>query len=86
MKRKLWCLLVLILVGSVLVGQVLAIDPVDDLQHEIDELEKMKKMSEDATAPLEKEVKSLVSRINNAQARVKQIKVELQELASSIEE
>ncbi|MBQ6436065.1 hypothetical protein IJJ27_00685 [bacterium] len=86
MKRKLWCLLVLILVGSVLVGQVLAIDPVDDLQHEIDELEKMKKMSEDATAPLEKEVKSLVSRINNAQARVKQIKVELQELATSIEE
>lgn len=67
-------------------NQVLAVDPVEELQKEIDELEKMKEMSQAATKPLEQEVKNLVNKINNARANIKKIKNEMTELAESIEE
>ncbi len=59
---------------------------VEQLQSEIDELEKLKKMSEDATGNLEQSVKDLSSRINHAQAGITQAKTQSQELAKSIEE
>ncbi len=63
-----------------------AIDPVDELQGQINELENLKKMSEDATSNLEAEVKNLSSRINAARRQVAQIKVQMEELATSIEQ
>jgi len=42
-------------------------DEIDDLQHQIDELAKLKKLSEDATTPLEKQVTDLNSKIQAAQ-------------------
>ena len=63
-----------------------AIDPVDELQGQINELENLKKMSEDATSNLEAEVKNLSSRINAARRHVAQITVQMEELATSIEQ
>lgn len=63
-----------------------AIDPVDELQTQINELENLKKMSEDATSNLEAEVKNLSNRISSARRQVTQIKTQMNELADSIEE
>lgn len=49
---------------------VRAVDSIEELQRQIDELGKLKKMSEDATAPLEKEVKTLDARIKSAQSGI----------------
>ena len=65
---------------------VLAIDPVDQLQQEIDELEHLKQLSEAATTPLEQEVQSLTTKINNAQASLKKAKNDAQVLAEDINE
>ncbi|MBQ6438062.1 hypothetical protein IJJ12_01610 [bacterium] len=83
--RQFWgvCAIIVALAGA---ARVAAIDPVEELQGQIDELEHLKQMSQDATANLEGEVKSLVSRINSAQARVGAIKKEMSELAESISE
>jgi len=62
-----------------------AIDPVDELQQQIDELEKLKQMSEDATAPLQKELNNLNSRIKAAQNGVIQAKKRAEELALVID-
>ncbi|MEX0896316.1 MAG: SpoIID/LytB domain-containing protein [Patescibacteria group bacterium] len=63
-----------------------ALDSVDALQREIDELEKLKKLSEDATTPLEAEVRNLDNRIRNAQAGIVQARQDAEALAVSIEE
>ncbi len=63
-----------------------AIDPVDELQQQIDELEHLKQLSEAATTPLEQEVNSLATRIKNAQAAMKSAKKEAQILAEDIKE
>lgn len=60
-------------------------DEVEDLQREIDELEKLKKFSEDATKPLEAEVKNLEGRIKGAQTGIATAKQKALELARSIE-
>lgn len=65
---------------------ILAIDPVDQLQQEIDELEHLKQLSEVATTPLEQEVQSLTIKINNAQASLKKAKNDAQVLAEDINE
>ncbi len=76
MKRRVLLLLSAFFVTLSIAGMqavvppLLAIDPVDDLQKQIDELSKLKKLSEDATTPLEKEVKTLESRINTARAGI----------------
>lgn len=64
--------------------QVLAIDPVDELQAQIDELEKLKSMSAAATSNLEVEVTSLNRKISNAQASMATAKKQATELAESI--
>lgn len=61
-------------------------DEVDDLQHQINELANLKKLSEDATKPLESQVQSLDSRIKAAQNGITQAKKKAEELAKSIEQ
>ncbi len=59
-------------------------DEVDDLQKQIDELEHLKQLSEDATKPLESEVGSLEKRINNARYSIEVAKKEAKALALKI--
>lgn len=61
-------------------------DEVQELQQQIDELAKLKKLSEDATTPLEKEVDTLEARIANARAGIVRAKNEAAELADTIEQ
>ncbi len=63
-----------------------AIDPVEELQNQINELDKLKKLSEDATKPLEKEIASLNQRVKNAQAGIDTAKKQASTLAENIEE
>lgn len=73
--------------NSILFGspQVVASE-VDDLQKEIDELAHLKKLSEDATTPLEAEVANLEARIRSAQAGINNAKQEAAQLAVDIEQ
>jgi SpoIID/LytB domain protein len=71
---------------STLLSQpVLALDEIESLQREITELEKLKKLSEDATRPLEKEVTTLESRIKNAQSGIIKARADAKALAADIE-
>lgn len=63
-----------------------AIDSIDELQQQIDDLEHLKKLSEDATAPLENQVKDLDSKIKNAQAGIVNAKQDAEALAKDIDE
>lgn len=65
---------------------VQAVDPVDDLQKQIEELEKLKQLSVDATKPLEKELSTLEQRITNARNGIATAKRESQQLSNSIQE
>ncbi len=65
---------------------VSALDEVDKIQQEIDELEKMKGMSESATSNLERSVEDLKQRINSAQAGINNAQVQAEELSASIEQ
>lgn len=65
---------------------IFATDPVADLQRQIDELEKMKQMSEDATKPLEKELVTLESKIQNARNGIIAAREQVKKLAQSIDE
>ncbi len=66
--------------------KIYALDPVDELQQEIDELEKLKQMSEAATGNLEKQVADLDSRINNAQAGINAAESQAEQLAQDIQD
>jgi peptidoglycan hydrolase-like amidase len=66
-------------------GFVRALDPVDDLQNQINELEKLKNLSEAATKPLEKEVANLQARINSARAGIEKAKKEVAQVGNDIE-
>lgn len=61
-----------------------AIDEIEDLQNQINDLEKLKQMSEAATTPLESQVKDLDTRIKNAQAGIVKAKKDSDDLAVSI--
>lgn len=65
---------------------VIAIDPVEDLQKQIDELDKLKKLSEDATKPLEQQAGSLANRIKSAQSGIDQAKKNAGKLSNSIDQ
>lgn len=78
--------LVVLGVGGALTAQLWALDPVTELQQQIDELEKMKKMSEAATAPLVSEVTSLEKRIASVRAGIVAAKRDAAELADTINE
>jgi len=81
-----------LLIGSHELGlnwQVLktwAIDPVTDLQQQIDELEKLKRLSVDATTPLEKELTGLVARINSARSGIAEAKKQAIVTAQNIQQ
>lgn len=88
MPRKIiWLIVwvaVMLLVGWTQVTRVGALDPVAELQQEIDELARMKEQSEAATTPLEIEVASLTKRISSARAGIVAAKQEVAQLASAI--
>lgn len=92
-SRKFIFLLFFILVAGVAISTTAtihpparALDAVDKLQQEIDELEKLKKMSEDATSNLERSVQDLTNRINSAQAGINTAQTQAEELSLSIKE
>ncbi len=64
---------------------VQAIDPVEEIQQQIDELAHLRQLSEDATAPLEKELEGLENRIASARQGIENAKVQATELAASID-
>lgn len=65
---------------------VSALDPVEELQAQINELAKMKKSSEDATKPLEQQVSSLQQKLKNAQAGINTAKKNAETLAKNIDQ
>lgn len=65
---------------------VKAIDEIQQLEDEIKKLAELKALSENATTPLEAEVKNLESRINGARASIARAKEQAKQLATSIEE
>ena len=65
-------------------GQSVQADEVQDLQQQIGELEKLRRLSQDATAPLESEVKDLDSKIAAARAGIVRAKQEVQDLETDI--
>ncbi len=79
--------LLFFVLGGVLVPNNLAraLDPVDDLQNQINELEKLKNLSVAATTPLEKEVANLQSRINSARSGIEKAKQEVIRVGNDIE-
>lgn len=64
---------------------ILALDPVEELQQQINQLEELKNLSVNATKPLEKELQGLEARINSARAGITQAKEQAVALAKSIE-
>lgn len=65
--------------------RVQAVDPVQELQGQIDELAKLKKLSEEATRPLEQQVGGLEAQINRARNNIALAKRQAAELATSID-
>lgn len=63
---------------------VFAIDPVDEIQAQIDELAKLKQLSEDATKPLEGQLQDLEKKISNAQAGITSAKKQAEQLSQDI--
>lgn len=66
--------------------QVLAMDPVEELEKEKNELQKLLQLSAAATAPLEKEVQDLDNRIKKALGGIATAKKQAQDVATSIKE
>lgn len=67
-------------------GPVFAEDPVTSLQKQIDELEHLKQLSENATKPLEAEVKGLTAKIKAAQNGIAAAKSKEVALAANIDQ
>lgn len=63
-----------------------ATDPVVDLQRQIDDLEKLKQLSVDATKPLEKELSNLESRIKSARDGIASAKRQVEQLSADIDQ
>jgi peptidoglycan hydrolase-like amidase len=77
----------LLIMGILLVpSATLAVDPVDELQQQIDDLEKLKQQSEDATKPLESELDNLESKIQSARNGIANAKKEVTKLADNIDQ
>ncbi len=64
---------------------VQALDEIEQLEKDIQDLENLKKLSEDATKPLEKEVTTLESRITSARSGIAKAKKDAALLATDIE-
>ncbi len=67
-------------------SHIAAVDPVEDLQNQIDELEHLKQLSENATKPLESELAGLEARIQSARNGIAAAKNKSIELAADIED
>ena len=80
-------IIIAVLFSNLLISKqkVQAISDIEQLQQDIDKLEELRKLSENATAPLEKEVANLEARIDSAKAGIAKAKNQAQELATSIE-
>lgn len=63
-----------------------ALDPVQELQNQINELENLKKQSRDATKPLESELKTLNSRITSAQQGIKKAQADTAQVSKNIDQ
>lgn len=63
-----------------------ALDPVEELQQQISELENLKKLSEQATKPLEAELKALNDKIANARQGIVNAKKQVEQLVGSIDQ
>jgi len=87
-KRFLLGLLLAITFSVLLIegSNIRALDPVEELQQQIDELEKMKQMSEDATKPLEQQLTSLETRIRNARNGIANAKDQVKKLSEDIDQ
>jgi peptidoglycan hydrolase-like amidase len=87
--QLLWSGLLLLLITLILSkGQsfsVGAIDPVQDLQKQIEDLEHLKQLSIDATKPLESELKNLDTKIKNARDGITSAKKQAETLAKNID-
>lgn len=66
--------------------RVKALDPVEELEREKDELEKLLQLSAEATTPLEKEVQSIDARIKKARAGIVTAQNQAKEVAADIDE
>lgn len=88
MKRFLLGLLLAITFSVLLIEgpNIWALDPVEELQQQIDELEKMKQMSEDATKPLEQQLSTLETRIRNARNGIENAKLQVKKLSEDIDQ
>ena len=65
---------------------IFAVDPVEDLQQQIDDLEHLKQLSVNATKPLEEELSGLESRIKSARNGIAVAKNKSIELAADIDQ
>lgn len=87
---KLFILMLLVcgclLLGGMYGSSLFALDEVEELQKQIADLENLKKLSEDATKPLEKEVATLESRIVSARNGIAKARADVVVLKESIAE
>ncbi len=88
MKKKLMVFFLILLLIAIMATSLplylVQADEVDELQQQINELAKMKQMSEDATKPLEGTVMDLEKKIANAQAGITQAKKDATAVGESI--
>jgi len=70
--------------GGVLWRQALALDPIEDLQNQINELSRAREQSITATKPLESELTRLQQRLNSITAGIAKAKDDLRALEASI--
>lgn len=66
--------------------QISALDPVEEIQQQINELEKMKQQSEDATKPLESQLGNLEAQIRSAQNGIAKAQEDAKVVEANIEE
>jgi peptidoglycan hydrolase-like amidase len=71
-------------IATVVTRPAFALDPIEELEQQKNELTKLLKLSSDATAPLEKELQALDSKIKTAQAGITAAKKQEGTLAKSI--
>jgi len=84
-----WSLVLAFFLGVALLAKprvVRAIDPIDQLEQEKNDLEHLLKLSADATTPLEKQVQDFDARIKKAQAGITAAQKQATDLGTTIQE
>lgn len=91
MRKPFSIFLSLLMIAGMLLGahyavpQSFAIDPIEEIEQQKNELARLLQMSADATKPLETEVKNLENRINKAQQDIKKARQQTQNLSKEID-